>query len=171
MEKLIKSRERVSKFAEVYTPSFVVKDMCDLVGDILKELRSKVLEPACGNGNFLVEILDCKLSLITHNFKLNALIAVSSLYGIDIQEDNCKECRERLYTLVLSYGETDKDILRKILSKNIICGNTLTQQTSQNTDLIFTDYVFQEGKILCMEHSFKDMLNGVTDNVIKEYLL
>ena len=165
MEKLIKSRERVSKFAEVYTPSFVVKDMCDLVGDILKELRS------CGNGNFLVEILDRKLSLITHNFELNALIAVSSLYGIDIQEDNCKECRERLYTLVLSYGETDKDILRKILDKNIICGNTLTQQTSQNTDLIFTDYVFQEGKILCMEHSFKDMLNGITDNVIKEYLL
>ena len=72
---------------------------------------------------------------------------------------------------MLSYGETDKDILRKILDKNIICGNTLTQQTSQNTDLIFTDYVFQEGKILCMEHSFKDMLNGITDNVIKEYLL
>ena len=179
MEKLIKSRERVSKFAEVYTPSFVVKDMCDLVGDILKFKKKhpcggstwKVLEPACGNGNFLVEILDRKLSLITHNFELNALIAVSSLYGVDIQEDNCKECRERLYTLVLSYGETDKDILRKILDKNIICGNTLTQQTSQNTDLIFTDYVFQEGKILCMEHSFKDMLNGITDNVIKEYLL
>ena len=171
MEKLIKSKERVSKFAEVYTPSFVVKDMCDLVGDTLKELRSKVLEPACGNGNFLVEILDRKLSLITHNFGLNALIAVSSLYGIDIQEDNCKECREKLYTLVLSYGETDKDILRKILGKNIICGNTLTQQTSQGTDLIFTDYVFQEDKILCMEHSLKDMLNGITDSVIKEYLL
>lgn len=168
MEKLIKSKERVSKFAEVYTPSFVVKDMCDLVGDTLKELKSKVLEPACGNGNFLVEILDRKLSLITHNFGLNALIAVSSLYGI---EDNCKECRERLYTLVLSYGETDKDILRKILGKNIICGNTLTQQTSQGTDLIFTDYVFQEDKILCMEHSLKDMLNGITDSVIKEYLL
>ena len=107
MEKLIKSRERVSKFAEVYTPSFLVKDMCDLVGDILKELRSKVLEPACGNGNFLVEILDRKLSLITHNFELNALIAVSSLYGIDIQE------LKNIYEEQISYLYDLEDLLNK----------------------------------------------------------
>lgn len=95
---------------------------------------------------------------------------MSSVYGVDIQGDNVKECRERLYNLVLSFGDTDKITLKKILERNIICGNTLTQTTSQGTDLIFTDYVFKD-RIVCLEHSFKDMLNGISDKIIKVYLL
>ena len=99
----IKSLNRVSAFGEVYTNVSEVKKMVDLVGDEAERIDSKFLEPACGNGNFLIEILTRRFNLLSARYKKNQfdfdrylLIAVSSMYGIDILEDNVEECRNRL---------------------------------------------------------------------------
>ena len=106
MTKSIKSRQRVSDFGEVFTSEREVKAMCDLAKDETYRIDSKVLEPACGDGNFLAEILNRKLSTVESRYSKNkqdaemySVIAVTSLYGIDIQEDNAEECRERLFTI------------------------------------------------------------------------
>ena len=92
MEKLIKSRERVSDFAEVYTAKREVKAMCDLIPqEQWDDIDTTFLEPACGNGNFLVEIFERKLSRC--NIYQDGLRALKSITGIDIQADNCEESR------------------------------------------------------------------------------
>jgi len=63
-EKLIKSKRRVKEFGEVFTPEFIVKQMCDLCEPTISQVDKKVFEPTCGNGNFLVEILNRKLNLV-----------------------------------------------------------------------------------------------------------
>ena len=100
-----KTKERVQKFGEVFTPENIVKDMIDIIPleeTDLKELHKTWLEPACGTGNFLVEILYRKLALAEklgtskENLERNLFISLARIYGIDIQEDNVKESRLRL---------------------------------------------------------------------------
>ncbi len=138
----IKSKERVSAHGEVFTADREVNAMLDLVKQETERIDSRFLEPACGNGNFLVKILERKLAVVARlyskscvDYQLNALIAVSSIYGIDIQMDNVQECRERLYGIfVASYKQHFKPTLaeeyflsiRYILSKNILWGDALT---------------------------------------------
>ena len=98
MTQSIKSRQRVSDFVEVFTSEREVKAMCDLAKDETYRIDSKVLEPACGDGNFLAEILNRKLSTVESRHSKNkqdaemySVIAVTSHYGIDIQEDNAND--------------------------------------------------------------------------------
>ena len=117
-EVLIKSRERVKQFGEVYTPAWMVSDMCDMVpqlrlDDTTYSLEDKlnftVLEPTCGNGNFLVELLRRKLhfafSANEDDLVINLFKAVSTLQGIDIQRDNVIETRERMHDIIVSAYE------------------------------------------------------------------
>ena len=127
-EKLIKSKERVKNFAEVFTPDFIVKDMCDLIPEeIWSNIESTFLEPACGNGNFLVEILRRKLELCKN--EKDGLKALSSIVGIDIQADNCEESRKRLKAMYCDKFPDASDfalyIADKILENNIVCGDSL----------------------------------------------
>lgn len=130
-EKLIKSRERVKKFAEVYTPVRVVKMMCDMLGDENPDawavLENTFLEPACGNGNFLVEIFERKLKLCKG--VPDGLIALRCIYGIDIQSDNVEESRQRLFDMFINAFPTatlaDITAAEMILEQNIICGDSL----------------------------------------------
>lgn len=92
--KQIKSKERVNKFAEVFTAPREVKAMCDLVDEECRRIDSTFLEPDCGTGNFLVEILERKFSACKTID--DGLTAISSIFGIDIQGDNVIETRERL---------------------------------------------------------------------------
>lgn len=124
-ERLVKSKERVQKFAEVYTPNWVVKDMVALTNAAV--VSTTILEPACGNGNFLVEILRQKLNNSKNDN--DALTSLSSLYGIDIQDDNVEECKQRLTeTFLQYYPNIDSTVIRDILDKNIVCGNFLTKR-------------------------------------------
>lgn len=124
-ERLVKSKERVQKFAEVYTPNWVVKDMVALTNAAV--VSTTILEPACGNGNFLVEILRQKLNNSKNDN--DALTSLSSLYGIDIQDDNVEECKQRLTeTFLQYYPNIDRTVIRDILDKNIVCGNFLTKR-------------------------------------------
>ena len=98
------SKKRVADHGEVYTSKREVNAMLDLVKNETERIESRFLEPACGTGNFLTEILDRKLAVVHSRYGKNqleyeryALLAVSSLYGIDILEDNIKECQTRLF--------------------------------------------------------------------------
>lgn len=108
----IKSRKRVNDFGEVFTAEREVKAMCDLIPD----WSGNVLEPACGNGNFLVEVLNRKIAC-----GISRLQAAREIYGIDIQKDNVLECIERLSEIVPE--------AREIFERNIVCGDFLRPET------------------------------------------
>ena len=122
----VKQKERVEKYGEVFTPTNIVNDMLDLIPEP-ETIERTYLEPACGDGNFLVEILNRKMYLCK-SFH-DVLVALSSIYAIDIQADNVLEARRRMLGVVLSWFEgqelTDAQLssLNEILYKNIVLGN------------------------------------------------
>ena len=140
----VKSRERVQKHGEVFTAPREVNAMLDLVKNETERLDSRFLEPACGDGNFLVEILRRKLNVARNNYQKHqsqlqyekdAILAISSIYGIEILPDNASECRKRLlnifaeqYTALFpkSYQQSCLDSAEYLLQKNIILGDALT---------------------------------------------
>lgn len=146
MEKQIKSRKRVRDFAEVYTNEREVKAMCDLIPESEWTIEKTFLEPACGNGNFLVEILARKLKLCKD--EKDGLKALASIMGIDIQEDNVEESRKRLYDMYLAKFPNCNAfcqlMAQQIVRNNIICGDSLkimakleAEQNPQPTQLSF----------------------------------
>ena len=146
----VKSRERVQKHGEVFTAPREVNAMLDLVKNETERLDSRFLEPACGDGNFLVEILQRKLTVAQNNYQKHhsqlqyekdAILAISSIYGIEILPDNVSECRKRLlgifteqYTVHFpkSYQQSCLDSAEYILQKNIILGDALTYKRIDN---------------------------------------
>jgi hypothetical protein len=145
MESQVVSKQRVSEHGEVLTGKREVNAMLDLVKQEADRIESRFLEPACGNGNFLAEVLERKLRVVESRYgksqleyERNAVLAVTSIYGIDKQEDNVTECRERLFKIFdLRYTswfkETAKDECRNsvkfILECNIIHGDALSLKT------------------------------------------
>lgn len=94
----------MTEHGEVFTAEREVKAMCDLVKQETERIDSRFLEPACGTGNFLTEILARKLAVVKSEYGRSpleyekySLLAVSSLYGVDIMADNVETCRERLF--------------------------------------------------------------------------
>lgn len=156
MTEQIKSKERVRDNGEVFTNEREVNAMLDLVKSETERIDSRFLEPACGSGNFLIEILKRKLNIVTNRYKKSqldweryAVVACSSCYGVDILEDNCVECRERLfkyfnveYTKLFkkTYREKVCDVIRFILSKNIICGDALTMKQNDGNPIVFCEW-------------------------------
>ena len=106
MTEQIKSKQRVRDNGEVFTNTREVNAMLDLVKSETERIDSRFLEPACGSGNFLVEVLNRKLFVIKERYKKsqleyerNSIIAISSIYGVDILEDNVVDCRSRLFKI------------------------------------------------------------------------
>ena len=133
-EKLIKSKQRVKDFAEVFTPKHIVKDMCDLVPEEMwKNVETTFLEPACGTGNFLVEILERKFKLC-ENWE-DGLRALKSVYGVDIQQDNVEEAKGRLFEMYIKRFPKSPAIsgliASQILENNIVCGNFIKEYTDE----------------------------------------
>ena len=130
MNKQIKSKKRVKEFAEVYTNEREVKAMCDLIPkETWDNITSTFLEPACGNGNFLVEIYARKLERCKDEF--DGLKALSSIVGIDIQQDNVDESRARLRAMFLDKFPKANCfclyMLTMILHNNIMCADSLAK--------------------------------------------
>ena len=127
MTKLTKSKQRVRDHGEVFTPDFIVDDMLNLVYNETQRIESRFLEPACGDGNFLIKILERKLDVVEKNYKVNqfdyekySLVAVSSLYGVELLADNTNKARERLYEyFVLRYKKVFKKKISEEFLKNI----------------------------------------------------
>ena len=131
-EKLIKSKQRVKDFAEVFTPKHIVKDMCDLVPEEMwVNIDATFLEPACGTGNFLVEILERKFKLC-QSWE-DGLRALKSVYGIDIQMDNVIDARQRLFDMYIAKFPKSPALsgimAAQILASNIVCGDFIPEFT------------------------------------------
>ena len=164
--KQIKSRQRVADHGEVFTNSREVNAMLDLVRDESFRLDSRFLEPACGDGNFLIEILRRKLSLLQDiksqtEWEFKSLIAVGSCYGIDILPDNTEACGERLFTEVLgrigNKGRTSgyEESLRYMLKKNIVCGDALTYRTAEDKPITFCEWTPIAGSMQFSRRDFQ----------------
>lgn len=124
-EPLIKSKERVKKFAEVFTPSWLVKKMCDMLDENNEghafDIEKTFLEPCGGTGNFAVEIIERKLKKC--KTPEEALVAVGSYYTVEIQRDNVDELKSRVKELVATYFPTID--VTDILNRNVVCGDFL----------------------------------------------
>lgn len=178
-----KSKERVREHGEVFTNEREVKAMCDLVGDECDRIDSRFLEPACGDGNFLAEILTRKLAAVKRkygksplDYEKNAVLAASSIYGVDILLDNVLACRARMfalwdkeYTAVCKKEANDETraAVRFILGRNIVCGNALTlkcvDENAQDTDepIVFSEWAFVTGSNLQRsDYTFAELLEG-----------
>lgn len=117
----IKSKARVKDFGEVYTPPHIVSDMCELLPDEVWQPEKTFLEPSCGNGAFLAEILRRKL--LRCRTPEEARTAVGSIYGIDILPDNVAESRDRMQRIAAAlFPGLD---VEEILRKNIMQGDSL----------------------------------------------
>lgn len=132
--KLIKSKQRKRDYGEVYTPTFLVKEMCDTIPkEVWQDLTATFLEPACGNGNFLAEILERKFALCKD--ERDGLKALNSIFGIDIQQDNIDESRERLLKMYIDHfpcaSSLSISLAIAILNTRIMCDNALNPQTKQ----------------------------------------
>lgn len=154
----IVSKKRVADHGEVYTPSRIVNAMLDLVKQETERIDSRFLEPACGTGNFLAEVLERKLRVVEKRYRKiqleyerNAVLAVSSIYGIDILGDNVRNCRQRLFGIfdrnyVRLFSRNTKDACREsvrfILERNIIHGDALSLKTAgENPEpIIFSEW-------------------------------
>ena len=182
METQVKSKQRVADHGEVFTAEREVKAMCDLVSDECLRIDSRFLEPACGDGNFLAEILTRKLTVVTQKYKRNpvdyeknALLALGSLYGVELLADNVAACRERLFKIwdkaytkavkKIDRKEPVRDSARYILEKNIICGNALSlHQVDENgmdtaEPIIFSQWAFVTGPMMKREdYTFEQLL-------------
>jgi len=151
-----KSKQRVADHGEVFTAEREVNAMLDLVKQETERIDSRFLEPACGDGNFLAEILRRKLAVVKSRYGKNpadyeryAVIAVTSIYGVDLLQDNVEECRVRMFQIFDSeYSEICKkdandetrEAVRHILKHNILCGDALTLKTSNKEPIIFAEW-------------------------------
>lgn len=164
MSSQVKSKKRVAEHGEVFTNEREVNAMLDLVKQETERIDSRFLEPACGNGNFLIEILRRKLEVVKSRYKKsqweyekNGLIAVMSCYGVDIMPDNVLECQNRLFEYFeKEYKSLFKknikqeylDIVKFVLSKNILCGDALSMKTSANEPITFAEWSFVKGSMV-----------------------
>lgn len=101
-----------------------MKDMVNYAEPIISDPYSRVLEPTCGNGNFLVEILTRKLA--NCNSDIQRLAAINNLFGVELLSDNMDECKRRLLSLVPEHLTW---IAKRIFNRNIACGNFLKPET------------------------------------------
>lgn len=152
----IKSKERVADHGEVFTNEREVNAMLDLVKDESYNIESTFLEPACGDGNFLAAILKRKLEAVDKkygkarkDYEVFSLVALSSIYGVELLNDNREACIDRLFKIYCAEYEkhlkSEKDFrveesAHYILEKNILCGDALTLLKSDGTPIVFAEW-------------------------------
>lgn len=197
MAQQIKSKQRVTDHGEVFTNEREVNAMLDLVKQETERIDSRFLEPACGEGAFLTEILRRKLSVVKSRYAKNAfdyerysVQAVMSIYGVDILEDNAVICRDNLfeiwdkeYTAICKVQANDecREVVKFILQTNIICGDALTMKQNNGTPITFAEWSFvcpamvkrrdyQLDVLLSGNEQEYDIFNWHYDNEIKAFI-
>ena len=151
-ESLVKSKQRVADHGEVFTPTWMVEDMLNLVKGESGRIDSRFLEPACGDGNFLKVVLQRKLATVESRygkseFERNhyALFGLMCIYGIELLEDNVHQCRENLLDIFAKYLNVDNksvwhNAAEAVLEANIIHGDALTLKTLNNEPINFPEW-------------------------------
>jgi SAM-dependent methyltransferase len=162
MRSHIVSKQRVADHGEVFTSPREVNAMLDLVQQETERIDSRFLEPACGTGNFLAEILERKMRVVNNRYRRSpleyeryTLLAVSSVYGIDLLQDNVAECRRRLSAIVERHCKNlfNEDFLRAIrfvLERNIIQGDALSLKTlgAESKPIVFSEWSLVNGSMV-----------------------
>lgn len=150
--KIVKSKQRVADHGEVFTPPWLVQAMLDLVKDETERIDSRFLEPACGSGNFLVQILWRKLAVVELKYEKSdferrhyALLALMCIYGIELLTDNITDCRAKVLEIFTEYLNVDKsEVLYRaasyVLSQNLVHGDALTMRTHDDQPIIFAEW-------------------------------
>jgi hypothetical protein len=149
---LVKSKQRVADHGEVFTPAWMVEAMLDLVKDETERIDSRFLEPACGSGNFLVQVLRRKLAAVELKYGASefekrhyALFALMCIYGIELLPDNIAECRANMLEILSDYlSLADADDLYQaasyVLSQNLVHGDALTMRMSGDEPIVFAEW-------------------------------
>jgi hypothetical protein len=152
LEKLVKSRQRVSDHGEVFTPRWLVDDMLDLVKSETERIDSRFLEPACGSGNFLITVLERKLAAVKarhggSDFEKRhyALFAVMCIYGVELLGDNAAECRENLLAVFTAFIGANAEVswcraATVVLAANIVQGDALKMTTVDGEPITFPEW-------------------------------
>ena len=161
----VKSKKRVADHGEVFTNEREVNAMLDLVKQETERIDSRFLEPACGDGNFLAEVLRRKLEVVDSRYNKSqveweryAVIAISSIYGVDILEDNAQECRKRLFKIFDEkynslFNDKCKDECRRsvkfLLGRNILWGDALDFTNPETKKpIVFSEWSAVNGSML-----------------------
>ena len=176
-ERQVKSKQRVADHGEVFTAEREVNAMLDLVKPETERIDSRFLEPACGEGAFLTEILRRKLATVKAqygkspcDYERYAVLAATSIYGVDILHDNVKVCRRRLfeiwdkaYTATAKEQANDpcREAVRFILRRNILCGDALTMRQANGSPIIFAEWNLVTGsQIKRRDYALDELLTG-----------
>lgn len=176
---IIKSRSRVREKGEVFTQPREVNNILALT-QATSNRYWRFLEPACGNGNFLEAILRQRLERLKDdemewhpkNREFSVLKVLSTIYGVDIAEDNIEECKKRLRGVVFDYlpEKTTKEFLfalNEILRTNLIVGDMLKGKEK----IFFVEYSTPaKGFLKRRVFALADMERGV-NKCLKEYSL
>ena len=178
-EKQVVSKQRVADHGEVYTAKREVNAMLDLVKEETERIDSRFLEPACGNGNFLVEILSRKMEAVRKKFSKNryeydlaSAQAVSSMYGVELLPDNVETCQNRLLQQYLETYQQHQHVdaspeleqcIRFLLRKNILCGDALTMLQQDGQPITFCEWTFigTSGKVKRRDFELSELLKNV----------
>ena len=148
----VKSKQRVADHGEVFTPPWMVEAMLDLVKDETERIDSRFLEPACGSGNFLVQILRRKLAAVELKYGKSdferrhyAVLALMCIYGIELLPDNIAECRANLLEIFAEYLGVGRsaELYRAafwVLSQNLVHGDALTMRTHDGQPITFAEW-------------------------------
>lgn len=148
----IKSKQRVADHGEVFTPAWMVEAMLDLVKGETERIDSRFLEPACGSGNFIVQIVRRKLAAVEFKYGKSdferrhyALLALMCIYGIELLEDNIAECRANTLEIFADYLNLDEsaELYRAafyVLSQNIVHGDALKMLTCDGQPITFAEW-------------------------------
>lgn len=188
MNKQVKSKERVSEHGEVFTAEREVNAMLDMVKQETERVDSRFLEPACGDGNFMAEILRRKLSAAKRRatpprqkkpepfeYEKQSIVSIASIYGVDLLQDNVEAARNRLYDIwnteyesvcSSNVNEQCRSVVRFILSRNIVCGNALSlmcvdeNQNDTKEPIIFSEWTlpFNDSRIQRRDYTFAELL-------------
>jgi hypothetical protein len=149
---LVKSKQRIADHGEVFTPSWMVEAMLDLVKSETERIDSRFLEPACGSGNFLVQILRRKLVAVEVKYGKSdferrhfALLGLMCVYGIELLPDNIAECRANLQEVFAEYLNLvpAEDLYRAasgVLAQNLVHGDALTMRAHGGAPITFAEW-------------------------------
>lgn len=169
---LVKSKQRVADHGEVFTPAWMVEAMLDLVKGETERIDSRFLEPACGSGNFIVQIMRRKLAVVELKYGKSdferqhyALLALMCIYGIELLADNIAECRAKVLGVFAEYLHLDEadDLYRAashVLSENLVHGDALTMRGQDSQPITFAEWGYLgKGKYQRRDFRF-DVLTG-----------
>ena len=149
---LTKTKQRVADHGEVFTPAWMVEAMLDQVKDETERIDARFLEPACGDGNFLVQVLKRKLAAIELKYGSSdferqhyALLGLMCIYGVELLPDNISECRANLLEIFARYLnlKPEDEMYRAglyVLSQNLVHGDATKMRSHDDQAITFAEW-------------------------------